>query len=359
MDTHGLAPAATLPDGLRILSLRDTPERLDEAAEYFSTKWGIARITYEDSLAHSLVGVTDSPLPRWYLLLKVERVIGSFGLIANDFSSRQDLWPWLCALYVEPEERGHAYGALLLAHARSEAARLGFPKVYLTTDLGGYYEKYGWHDLGTSYGPAGEPSRLYEATSGGDCAAAWTSAPEPLTLETERLLLRPYTDADFDAVHRYASADNLLMTSWGPNTADQTRDFLRRAQAQAIQVPRLDYNFAVVRKDTDDLVGGVGITPDDARTQAEIGWTLRLDQHGQGFATEAARALLRFGFETLSLHRIWATCRADNVPSYRVMERLGMRREAHFQQSRPGRTVDPLPWYDGLQYALLREEWRP
>ena len=70
------APAtapAILPDGLRILSLRDTPERLDEAAEYFSTKWGIARVTYEDSLAHSLADATDSPLPRWYLLAPTEK----------------------------------------------------------------------------------------------------------------------------------------------------------------------------------------------------------------------------------------------------------------------------------------------
>ena len=364
------APAsASASDDVRILALRDAPERLEEAAEYFSTKWGIARIVYEDCMAHSLAGVTDSPLPRWYLLLKGERVIGSYGLISNDFTSRSDLWPWLCALYIEPEERGHAYGSLLLSHGRSEAARLGFPKVYLATDHGGYYEKYGWRFLGTCYGSGGEPSRLYEANSGGggnECGEGATPVieatemPAALTLSTDRLILRPFRDDDFDAVHRYAgNFDNLRMTAWGPNTEAQTHGFLRTAQAQVRQSPRRDFDFALERKDSGELIGGVGIFVDESGAQAEIGWTLRLEQHHQGFATEAARELLRFGFETLSLQRIWATCRADNTGSFRVMERCGMRREALLIQSRPGRPCDPLPWYDGLLYAILREERRP
>jgi RimJ/RimL family protein N-acetyltransferase len=352
-------------DAVRILALRDAPERLEEAAEYFSTKWGIARIVYEDSIAHSFADTTDSPLPRWYLLLKGERVIGSYGLISNDFTSRSDIWPWLCALYIEPEERGHAYGALLLAHGRSEAARLGFPKVYLATDHGGYYEKYGWRFLGTCYGSGGEPARLYETNSlgkGGESVATAIDSvaePAPLILSTDRLLLRPFTDSDFDAVHRYAgNLANTLMTAWGPNTEEQTRGFMRSAQAQVRQSPRRDFDFAVERKDTGELIGGVGIFVDESGAQAEIGWTLRLDQHRNGFATEAARELLRFGFETLAQNRIWATCRADNTGSFRVMERCGMRHEGLLRQSRPGRPCDPLPWYDGLLYAVLREEWR-
>lgn len=352
------APAAS-PDDVRILALRDAPERLEEAAEYFSTKWGIPRVVYEDCMAHSLAGATDSPLPRWYLLLKGGRTIGSYGLISNDFNSRSDLWPWLCALYIEPEERGHAYGSLLLAHGRSEAARLGFPKVYLATDHGGYYEKYGWRFLGTCYGPSGEPARLYESSTVDN--ASGTATP---TLSTDRLLLRPFRDDDFATVHRYAgNLDNLRMTSWGPNTEEETRAFLRAAQTSALNTSDrdggrgCDFEFAVERKDTGELIGGVGLTVDASGTQAEIGWTLRLDQHRNGFGTEAARALLRFGFEDLSLHRIWATCRADNIGSYRVMEHCGMRREALLLQSRPGRACDPLPWYDGLHYAILREEW--
>lgn len=347
------APTPT-SDDVRILALRDAPERLEEAAEYFSTKWGIARIVYEDCMTHSLAGATDSPLPRWYMLLKGGHIIGSYGLISNDFTSRSDIWPWLCALYIEPEERGHSYGSLLLAHGRSEAARLGFPKVYLATDHGGYYEKYGWRFLGTCYGPSGDPARLYETSS-----REVADAPAAPTLSTDRLLLRPFRDDDFDAVHRYAgNFDNLRMTSWGPNTEEESRAFLRSAQAQVLQSPRRDFNFALERKDTGELIGGVGIFVDESTTQAEIGWTLRLDQHRNGFGTEAARELLRFGFEDLSMHRIWATCRADNIGSYRVMEHCRMRREAVLLQSRPGRACDPLPWYDGLLYAILGEEWR-
>lgn len=142
-----------------ILSVRGNPAYLSRAVSYFSEKWGIDRRVYEDCIFHSLH--TESPLPRWYLLMKGETIVGSFGLITNDFISRQDLWPWLCALYVEEEERNKGYGGMLLEFGRKEAARRGFEKAYLSTDHIGFYEKYGWSFLGMGYGPFGE-SRIYE-----------------------------------------------------------------------------------------------------------------------------------------------------------------------------------------------------
>ncbi len=145
-----------------VLSVRENPAYLDRAVGYFSEKWGIDRRVYEDSISFSLD--TSSPLPRWYLLMEGDTIIGSYGLIANDFISRQDLWPWLCALYVEESERGKGYGGLLLAHGRREAEKLGFGKVYLSTDHTSYYERYGWKFIGMGYGPFGE-SRIYENSS--------------------------------------------------------------------------------------------------------------------------------------------------------------------------------------------------
>lgn len=148
----------------KIISIRDNPEYIDRAVEYFSAKWAIPRAVYQDCISNSIT--TESPLPRWYLLINHPgMIIGSYGLIMNDFISRQDLWPWLCALYVEESFRGHAFGAKMLAHGRCEANRLGFNKLYLSTDHIGYYEKYVWRYIGDGYDTSGEPSRIYEIST--------------------------------------------------------------------------------------------------------------------------------------------------------------------------------------------------
>ena len=150
-------------DNINIISVREYPEYLNRAVDYFSSKWGINRNIYQDCIANSLT--TESSLPRWYLMIKDDEIIGSYGLIVNDFISRQDLWPWLCAVYVEESERGQALGSRLLEHGRKEAAKLGFPIVYLCTDHVGFYEKYGWRYIGGAYGVSGSKTRIYEIES--------------------------------------------------------------------------------------------------------------------------------------------------------------------------------------------------
>ena len=89
--------------------------------------------------------------------------------------------------------------------------------------------------------------------------------------------------------------------------------------------------------------------------QAEIGWALDPAYAGQGLATEAAAELVRICFEDLGLRRVKALCFADNKPSWRLMERLGMRREEYAVQDSLHRTKG---WLDGMTYALLADEWR-
>jgi len=144
---------------IRIIALRDNPEYVERAADYLASCWGVPRVIYADCIAHSLT--TDSLLPRWYVMLRGERVIGSYGLIVNDFNSRHDLWPWLAALHVNENERGQALGARLLAHGVEEAAKLGYEMLYLFTDHEGYYEKYGWAYMADAYGLDGAASRVY------------------------------------------------------------------------------------------------------------------------------------------------------------------------------------------------------
>jgi RimJ/RimL family protein N-acetyltransferase len=126
----------------RIIAIREHPSYLNRAVDYFSSKWSINRKIYEDSISNGIT--TENPLPRWYLMFKGDDIIGSYGLIENDFMVRKDLMPWLCALYVEESERNRALGSRLLEHGRQEAVKLGFSKVYLCTDHVGYYEKYDW-----------------------------------------------------------------------------------------------------------------------------------------------------------------------------------------------------------------------
>jgi RimJ/RimL family protein N-acetyltransferase len=89
--------------------------------------------------------------------------------------------------------------------------------------------------------------------------------------------------------------------------------------------------------------------------QAELGWSIRPEETGKGYATEAVEAAIRICFEELGLRRVFASCFAANAPSYRLMERVGMRREAHT-------VLDGLhpsgEWMDGYNYALLADEWR-
>lgn len=146
---------------MNIISLREHPEYKEQAIEYFQSKWADENSmkVYEDSITHSIL--TDSPLPIWYLMEQSDEIIGCAGLISNDFISRMDLWPWICALYIDEDYRGRSLGEKLILRAKADAERAGFNRVYLCTDHIGYYEKYGFTYIGDGYHPWGSRSRIY------------------------------------------------------------------------------------------------------------------------------------------------------------------------------------------------------
>lgn len=167
------------------------------------------------------------------------------------------------------------------------------------------------------------------------------------TLETKRLLLRPLVPGDFDAVHSWASnPDNVRYMLFGPNTEEDTRIFLTTVK------PGKD--FAIALKDG-QAIGSCGIYPDSKNDTGELGWILHKDYWKQGYGTEIAAELIRYGFEDLKLRRICAPCAADNYGSYRVMERNGMRREGLHKKKFWAR-VDK-EWIDEAAYAILAEEY--
>lgn len=173
------------------------------------------------------------------------------------------------------------------------------------------------------------------------------------TLETEKLLLRGWRTGDFEAVHAYASNPaNVIYMGWGPNTEKDTRKFIKLS-IKWNKKNTEEYSYAVILKDSGKLIGGGSISINQSRNEASLGWILHKDYWKQGLGTQMARELIRFGFEELNLRRIYATCDGENYGSYRIMERNGMRKEAHFIKKRKcGES-----WHDEFLYAILKEEW--
>ncbi len=135
---------------------------LEKAIKYYHSKWGNKNnyTFFCDAISHSKA--SDAGLPRFYLLLRGDEIVGCCGLIVNDFISRHDLLPWLAGIYIEESERGKELGKLMMQHAEHEAAGMGYSKLYLSTSHDGYYEKYGWKRIEDGYEPSGEATRIYE-----------------------------------------------------------------------------------------------------------------------------------------------------------------------------------------------------
>jgi RimJ/RimL family protein N-acetyltransferase len=184
-------------------------------------------------------------------------------------------------------------------------------------------------------------------------AGGW-SAPPPVV--TPRLRLRDFTEADFDAVHRYASDPRVTATlCWGPNSPGQTRAFLATAVMEAAAEPRSTYNLGIEETTEGEIIGGIGIQPrGDEPAAFELGYCLRPDYWGAGLATEAVAAITAFGFQRLAANLIVAEVFVSNAASGRVLEKLGFRAGHTFQRHVTCRDED----HDSRQFTLDRQAWR-
>ena len=173
-------------------------------------------------------------------------------------------------------------------------------------------------------------------------------------LRTARLVLREFEVADWHALHDVESRPEVARyQSFEPRTAEESRAYVTGARRDASEQPRRTYDLAVVPWDEDGLIGRCGLGITDPHGEGMLWYTQHPAFWGRGFATEAARGMVDFGFGELGLHRIWADCDPDNPASWRVLEKVGMRREGHLREN----AWLKGEWRDTLIYAVLRREW--
>jgi RimJ/RimL family protein N-acetyltransferase len=155
-------------------------------------------------------------------------------------------------------------------------------------------------------------------------------------IETGRLLLRPFAASDHAALLAIHSRDDVTRyLNWDPRGPEEvTRVLALKVAATALEHEGDTLDLAVVLREDGTLVGDLTLMWRSAvHRQAEVGYVFHADHHGRGLATEATAALLQLGFEELGLHRIYGCLDARNTASARVLEKLGMRREAHILEN--------------------------
>jgi RimJ/RimL family protein N-acetyltransferase len=173
-------------------------------------------------------------------------------------------------------------------------------------------------------------------------------------LETERLRVRHLVPEDFAAMYAIESRPEVARwLYWEPRTEAEVRESLDRRIARARDHAETGVTFGAEIVATGELVGHVSLTVGPHR-QGEIGFIFHPDHQGRGYATEAAAAVLGIGFGPYGLHRVCGTLEARNTASARVLEKLGMRREAHLRENEWVKGE----WQSELVYALLAREWR-
>ncbi|MBY7125687.1 MULTISPECIES: GNAT family N-acetyltransferase [unclassified Bacillus (in: firmicutes)] len=166
-------------------------------------------------------------------------------------------------------------------------------------------------------------------------------------IKAERLLIRNFEFKDWQAVHEYTSDSNVMKyIPGGVFTEEDTSNFVNKNMGENAE------NFPVVLIDENILIGHIVFHKYFGEHTYEIGWVFNPKYFNKGYASEAAQATLKYGFKEMKLHRIIATYQPQNTPSYRLMERIGMRREGYFRKCIPHGNE----WWDEYYYAILEEE---
>jgi ribosomal-protein-alanine N-acetyltransferase len=175
-------------------------------------------------------------------------------------------------------------------------------------------------------------------------------------LSTERLIIRPFLESDYQDLHEYLSLKETYQYEPGePVSLEEAKKLcLERAKGK-------DFWAVTLKDDSKKLVGHVSFIQAEPKffLTWEIGFIFNPAFQGKGYATEASRALIDNSFKELNAHRVVGYCSTENIPSWRVLEKCGMKREGmqrknvFFHEDKDGRPI----WFDSYQYAILAEDY--
>jgi len=175
-----------------------------------------------------------------------------------------------------------------------------------------------------------------------------------MILETKRLIIRPISLEDQNDIFEYRRDKDInKFQAWIPETIVDVKTFIGDT-AKQINVPYTWFQFVIVERQTQSIIGDLGIHfLDKENRQVEIGCTLNKNFQNKGYATESVKRVIDFLFKELRKHRIITSIDPNNMSSIRLVERIGFRKEAHFVESL---FVDGK-YVDDLVYALTEKDW--
>jgi RimJ/RimL family protein N-acetyltransferase len=174
------------------------------------------------------------------------------------------------------------------------------------------------------------------------------------SISTERLRIRRLTEADIDALVAYRNLPEVCaLQLWDDYSEEKARKLIDAMINLEPFVANDSFQFGVELISTGQLIGDLYFKLDESGQQAELGYTFDPQFQGQGLATQAARALVDHAFRVVGLHRVYGITDPRNTSSIKLMQRLGMRQEAHFRKN----LWFKGDWADDLVFAVLNEEW--
>lgn len=174
-------------------------------------------------------------------------------------------------------------------------------------------------------------------------------------METERLIIRKFIPDDWEDLYDYLSKESVV--KYEPYEVYDEDD----CKKEAIYRAKQDAFWAVCLKENNKLIGNIYFQQQEPQEFLtwEIGYVFNPLYYNKGYATESSKRILQYGFEQLKARRIVAMCNPENTPSWKLLERLNMRREGHLIKNiffKCDEKRNPL-WNDTFEYAMLVEEW--
>lgn len=174
-------------------------------------------------------------------------------------------------------------------------------------------------------------------------------------IETARLKIRRFSRDDWKDLYEYLSKEQVIRYEpYGIFSEEECKN-------EAIERSLNEAFWAVCLKDSNKLIGNIYFNQQDPKefSNWEIGYVFNPMYYGNGYATESCKAIIKYGFEKLKARRIVAMCNPENIPSWKLLERLKMRREGHLHKNiffKTNEKGEPI-WIDTYEYAILADEW--